>query len=92
LTTHYHVGAVGFDISFPEPDTSSGYGVLEKLANGELKDVPALRQRLETLKPSMDYDGLFAAALTGNRSSSASTCRRTRSRARCRSRCSPKRI
>jgi adenylate cyclase len=63
LTTHYHVGAVGYDISFPEPDTSSGYGVLEKLSNGELKDVPALRQRLEALKPAMDYDGLFAAAL-----------------------------
>jgi adenylate cyclase len=65
LTRHYHVGAVGFDISFPEPDTSSGYGVLEKLSDGELKDVPALKQRLTALKPSMDYDGLFAGALRG---------------------------
>ena len=65
LTRHYQAGAVGYDISFPEPDTSSGYGVLEKLATGELKDVPALRQRLEQLKPAMDYDGLFAAALQG---------------------------
>ena len=63
LTRHYQVSAIGFDISFPEPDTSSGYGVLEQLSNGELKDVPALRQRLATLKPAMDYDGLFAAAL-----------------------------
>ncbi|OEZ63283.1 CHASE2 domain protein [Duganella sp. HH105] len=65
LTRHYQVSAIGFDISFPEPDTSSGYGVLEQLSNGELKDVPALRQRLATLKPAMDYDGLFAAALKG---------------------------
>ncbi|USX29595.1 adenylate/guanylate cyclase domain-containing protein [Oxalobacteraceae bacterium OTU3CINTB1] len=65
LTRHYKVGAVGYDISFPEPDTSSGYGVLEKLSAGELKDVPALRQRLEQLRPAMDYDGLFAAALQG---------------------------
>jgi adenylate cyclase len=65
LTQHYHVGAVGFDISFPEPDTSSGYGVLEKLSDGELKDLPALKQRLTVLKPAMDYDGLFAGALRG---------------------------
>ncbi|MQA41676.1 CHASE2 domain-containing protein [Rugamonas aquatica] len=65
LTQRYQVSAIGFDISFPEPDTSSGYGVLEQLSNGELKDVPALRQRLATLKPAMDYDGLFAGALKG---------------------------
>ncbi|MQA19104.1 CHASE2 domain-containing protein [Rugamonas rivuli] len=65
LTRHYQVSAIGFDISFPEPDTSSGYGVLEQLSNGELKDVPALKQRLATLKPAMDYDGLFAGALKG---------------------------
>ena len=65
LTRHYQVAAVGYDISFPEPDTSSGYGVLEKLSEGELKDVPALRRRLAELRPAMDYDGLFAAALAG---------------------------
>ena len=65
LTGHYQVKAVGYDISFPEPDTSSGYGVLEKLSNKELSDLPALKQKLEQLKPSLDYDGLFAAALKG---------------------------
>jgi adenylate cyclase len=64
LTGHYKVAAVGYDISFPEPDTSSGYNVLEKLSQTALKDVPALRQRLEELKSSMDYDGVFAAALS----------------------------
>jgi adenylate cyclase len=63
LTTHYHAGAVGFDVVFAEPDTSSGYGVLEGLARKELKDVPGLRGKLDDLKPMLDYDGLLAAAL-----------------------------
>jgi adenylate cyclase len=65
LTRHYKVGAVGFDISFPEPDTSSGYSVLEGLAEHDMKDVPALRTRLVALKPTLDYDGLFAQAMRG---------------------------
>jgi adenylate cyclase len=65
LTRHYKAGAVGFDISFPEPDTSSGYDVLARLADGELKDIPALRRELVALKPALDYDGLFAEALEG---------------------------
>jgi adenylate cyclase len=65
LTSHYRAGAVGFDISFPEPDTSSGYDVLARLAEGELKDIPALRRELGALKPALDYDGQFAQALEG---------------------------
>ncbi|CAN7276933.1 CHASE2 domain-containing protein [Massilia sp. LjRoot122] len=65
LTGHYEVGAVGFDVSFPEPDTSSGYEVLERLAGRELKDVPGLQHQLGQLKPALDYDGLFAQALQG---------------------------
>jgi adenylate cyclase len=65
LTRHYEAGAVGFDVSFPEPDTSSGYAVLERLARQELKDVPGLRRELGRLEESLDYDGLLAAALRG---------------------------
>jgi adenylate cyclase len=65
LAGHYQAGAVGFDISFPEPDTSSGYAVLERLAQHELKDVPGLREHLGGLKQALDYDGLFAQALAG---------------------------
>ena len=65
LTRHYGAAVVGYDISFPEPDSSSGYAVLEQLAQGELRAVPALRERLVALRPSLDYDGLFAAALRG---------------------------
>ena len=65
LTTHYKVGALGFDVSFPEPDTSSGYAVLERLADRELAGVAGFRARLAELKTEMDYDGLLAAALRG---------------------------
>ncbi|WP_226935353.1 CHASE2 domain-containing protein [Janthinobacterium sp. GW458P] len=65
LTGHYRVAALGFDISFPEPDTSSGYAVLERLARGELAGVPGLPAQLEKLRPAMDYDGLLADAMRG---------------------------
>jgi adenylate cyclase len=63
LTDHYKVKAVGFDIIFAEPDTSSGFATIEKLARTELKNVPQLDQRLQALKPTLDYDGRLAAAL-----------------------------
>jgi adenylate cyclase len=65
LVGHYHAAAVGFDVSFPEPDTSSGYTVLEQLAQRELKGVPRLARELGALRPALDYDGLFAKALQG---------------------------
>jgi adenylate cyclase len=65
LTSHYGVSALGFDISFPEADTSSGYAVLQGLAQGELAGVAGLPAQLEKLRPAMDYDGLFASAMRG---------------------------
>ena len=67
LTRHYEAGAVGFDISFPEADTSSGYAVLERLAAHELKDVPGLQRELGQIKGQLDYDGLFAQSLQGRK-------------------------
>ncbi len=65
LIEHYQVGAVGFDVSFPEPDTSSGYDVMVRLSKNELKDVPGFKDQLGALKEELDYDGLFAAAMKG---------------------------
>ncbi|MYN08318.1 CHASE2 domain-containing protein [Pseudoduganella aquatica] len=65
LTVKYEVAAVGFDVSFPEPDTSSGYDVLKQLAQGELQQVPGLQGQLARLQPQLDYDGLLAQALQG---------------------------
>jgi len=65
LTVKYEVAAVGFDVSFPEPDTSSGYDVLQRLAQGELQQVPGLQGQLARLQPQLDYDGLLAQAIKG---------------------------
>ncbi|SFM04301.1 CHASE2 domain-containing protein [Rugamonas rubra] len=65
LAGHYQAGAIGFDISFPEPDTSSGYAVLQRLAQGRLKDVAGFEASLAGLKAELDYDGLLAAAIAG---------------------------
>ncbi|WP_343741362.1 adenylate/guanylate cyclase domain-containing protein [Herbaspirillum huttiense] len=65
MTQAYQAQSVGFDVVFAEPDTTSGYGRLEDLARGPLKDVPQLAQQLRLLKPQMDYDARLAAALQG---------------------------
>ncbi len=65
LSTHYQVRAIGFDVVFAEPDTSSGYRTLQALAEGELKDDAAFAERVRALKPQLDYDRRLAAALQG---------------------------
>jgi len=65
MTQTYQAQSVGFDVVFAEPDTSSGYGRLEQLAQGPLKDVPQLARQLQVLKPEMDYDARLAEALQG---------------------------
>jgi adenylate cyclase len=65
LAGRYGARAIGFDVSFPEPDTSSGYAVLERLARRELRDVPGMAAKLAALRPELDYDGRFAQALAG---------------------------
>ncbi len=63
LTDHYQVRALGFDVQFSEPDTSSGYITLESLSKTDLKNVPSFEDRLHELKPKLDYDEQLANAL-----------------------------
>ena len=63
LFTNYKVGLTGFDIVFAEPDTSSGLNILESLGGTEFKDDAAYQARLNTLRPRLDYDTLFAQAI-----------------------------
>ena len=63
LSERYHARSIAFDVVFAEPDVSSGYGTLESLAMHELKDVAAFGERLQTLKPALDFDGRLAKAL-----------------------------
>jgi adenylate cyclase len=63
LFEQYGVAAVGYDIVFSEPDTSSGLPVLEALATNDLSDQPVFLEILEQLRPSLDYDQRMADSL-----------------------------
>ena len=60
LFERYHVKVVGFDVAFPEADTSSGLPIFESLAKGELKDNAQYQAFLKDARASLDYDQLFA--------------------------------
>jgi adenylate cyclase len=59
----YQVNVVGFDIVFAEKDESSGLKQFEHLASRELKDDPLFHKALDNLRPSLEYDQIFARAL-----------------------------
>jgi adenylate cyclase len=63
LFDKYGVKLVGFDVVFAEPDESSGLKSLESLATKELKDVAGFQATLQQLRPQLDHDARFAAAL-----------------------------
>ena len=60
LFERYRVRVVGFDVAFAEPDTSSGLASLDEMAKAELKENRDFQAVLETRRPTLDYDRLFA--------------------------------
>ncbi len=67
LFDHYGIAAVGFDVVFAEPDSSSGLQVLERLAAGELKADNRYQEALTQLKPQLQFDNLFAEKIKNRR-------------------------
>ena len=65
LFDHYGVAAVGFDVVFAEPDTSSGLDTLKQLAQRDLAGSRDFQAALRQLAPRLDYDARFAGALAG---------------------------
>jgi adenylate cyclase len=63
LFDHYGVAALGFDVVFAEPDTSSGLNTLKRLAQGDLAGSRDFQAALARLAPQLDYDGRFARVL-----------------------------
>ena len=63
LFDHYGARVVGFDVLFPEADTSSGLATLGELADDALADVPEFGAALEALRPSLNFDRIFADSL-----------------------------
>ena len=60
LFERYQVRVVGFDIAFPEPDTSSGLPIFEALAKGELRNNAEYLKVFEDTRASLNYDQVLA--------------------------------
>jgi len=65
LFNHYEVAVVGFDIVFAERDESSGLAAFEGLASGELSKDLQYQKAFEKIRPSLEYDRIFATSLEG---------------------------
>ncbi len=65
LFDDYHVNVLGFDVVFAEKDESSGLKSLEEIKTKYLASDQALSQVIESLRPKLDYDQVFADSLKG---------------------------
>ena len=65
LFDRHGIAVLGFDVVFAERDPSSGIDALDALAQGELKQAAAFQQTYRELRPKLDNDALFAAAIKG---------------------------
>ena len=63
LFTEQQIALLGFDVVFAEPDESSGLRRLTELAKNEFKDQPGFSERVQQLRPQLDFDGVFARSL-----------------------------
>jgi len=62
LFDDYKIDTLGFDVVFPEKDESSGLKTLEQIAT-HLEADNGFQQALVKLRPTLDYDQLFASSL-----------------------------
>ena len=60
---NYKVKVIGFDVLFPEADTSSGLANLELLGQTSLKTNNEFQAKLVELRPSLDFDAQFAQTI-----------------------------
>jgi len=63
LFDQYSVAALGIDVVFAEPDTSSGLDTLKQLAQRDLSGNRAFQAAFRQIAPDLDFDGHFARAL-----------------------------
>ncbi len=59
----YKLKTIGFDVLFTEPDTSSGLAKLDELAKGPLRESGEFTNKLQALRPALDYDTRFAETI-----------------------------
>ena len=65
LFDRHGVAVVGFDVVFAERDESSGIRVLERLSSEELHAVPQFQAALRKIRPTLEYDDIFARKMEG---------------------------
>jgi adenylate cyclase len=65
LFERYGVQLAAFDVVWAERDPSSGIDVLDRLAQGELKDAAQFQSAYAALRPTLDFDARFAASMKG---------------------------
>ncbi len=61
----YKIKVLGFDVVFAEKDDSSGLKTLEKISRDRFKSTGDFAKVLEKLRPTLDYDQMFADSLRG---------------------------
>jgi adenylate cyclase len=63
LFERHGVALIAFDVVNAEPDTSSGLPVLQRLAEGPLKEIREFQDAFGTLRSGLDHDAIFARAI-----------------------------
>jgi len=63
LFDHYNIKAIGYDIVFAEEDIDEGAKMLEKMANGVLRDDAEFITEYNRVMSSLRHDQLFAESL-----------------------------
>ena len=63
LFDYYNIKLLGFDVVFSEADTSAGVELLEQLASGPLQKDADFLSTMETMRPQLSYDDMFAKSL-----------------------------
>lgn len=67
LFERHGVKLSAFDVVFAEPDISSGILALETMATRELRDNASFQAALRAMRPRLDHDARFAAALANRK-------------------------
>ncbi|HEY3325769.1 MAG TPA: adenylate/guanylate cyclase domain-containing protein [Novimethylophilus sp.] len=65
LFDDYKIKVLGFDVVFAEKDESSGLKTLEKIGRERFKANSEFSKALEKIRPTLDYDQMFADTLKG---------------------------
>ena len=65
LFDEYKIRVLGFDVVFAEKDESSGLKTLEKIGSEYFRSDTTFNKTLEKVRPSLDFDQLFADSLKG---------------------------